>query len=131
MPEQPPGANTGSLYPVTHPYRKKHFSQGLCRQGQGRIWAAKGVPAGTATPRFCKAWQLPRSNSRVLLSSTAATLFHTERINCTAPTEHPGLSTCCCSEGTPAPFLQLLLQPRPGNEQHVHDTRFILCRRPN
>lgn len=46
------------------------------------------------------------------------------------PTAQPRLPMCCCSEGTPAPFLQLLLRLRPGDEQHVHTSGFILCR-PN
>lgn len=65
----------------------------------------------TAIPRFRKDWQSPRSISRVVLSSRAAKLFGTHRINCTAPTKHPGLSVCCCSEGKPAPFLSSSCSP--------------------
>lgn len=93
MPQQPPGASTGSLCPVTRPCHWKHLSQGLCRQGQGRIWALKAVPAGTATPRLRKDWQLPRSIS---VSSGAAKLFHTDRNNCTAPPNTQG-SPCAAA----------------------------------
>lgn len=50
----------------------------------------------------------------------------TDRLNCTAPTAHPGLSRCCCSEGT-APFLQ----PHPADGQHVCNIWFVFCRGPN
>lgn len=76
----------------------------------------------TAIPRFRKDWQSPRSISRVVLSSRAAKLFGTHRINCTAPTKHPGLSVCCCSEGKPAPFLSSScspLGPPAARSQHL------------
>lgn len=93
--------------------------------GAGEDLGTEGCSSRNRHTSIAQGLAITKKYFRQLWSSKA--LSHGQK-QLHSPTEHPGLSMCCCcSGGTPAPFLQLLLQPRPGEERHVH-IRFILCR---